>query len=302
MDKLVSVIIPTHGGGEFIQRVIDSVLNQTYKAVEILVVDDNGKGSVGQLETQSKLEKYKDYTNVKYIVHEANKNGSAARNTGICASKGEYLAFLDDDDEFNSQNIEKHVEMMERLSDEYGATYCDALKIRPGIKDEISAVNKSGDILLDFARDRVEIATSVIMIKRESMNYLEKWDESFRRHQDWEFVLRLLKRYKIQHVEYVGVVRHITQRHGAPNPDGYRDNRLHYLRKMQYIFDEFDSETQTAIYDSHYAEIGKEYFKKMKIRECIVWTNKTTHPWKNYISYFVAGYRYLKKKTGNKRG
>ena len=90
---LVSVIIPTHKGSENICRAVDSVLSQTYGSIEVIVVDDNGLGSEEQRKTEEAMGKYSGDSRVTYLTHKVNKNGSAARNTGLRASKGEYIAF-----------------------------------------------------------------------------------------------------------------------------------------------------------------------------------------------------------------
>ncbi len=92
MDRLVSVIIPTFGDPVRLTNAIDSVLAQDYKTVEIIVVDDNGEGTEYQIKTQKIIDECK---NVKYICHRFNKNGSAARNTGISVAEGYYIALLD---------------------------------------------------------------------------------------------------------------------------------------------------------------------------------------------------------------
>lgn len=107
IEDLVSVIIPTYGGAEFLSRCVDSVLSQTYKNIEIIVVDDNGLDTPKQKETAIAMKKYSSLSNVKYVCHEVNKNGSAARNTGVKNSNGEYIALLDDDDVFLPENNAK---------------------------------------------------------------------------------------------------------------------------------------------------------------------------------------------------
>ena len=93
IKNLVSVIIPTYGGAEYLSRCVDSVLAQTYANIEIIVVDDNGLNTPKQKETASVMSKYSSLKNVKYVCHEVNINGSAARNTGVKNSDGEYIAF-----------------------------------------------------------------------------------------------------------------------------------------------------------------------------------------------------------------
>ena len=100
MDKpLVSVVIPTYGGAEFLKRCVDSVLSQTYPNIEIIVVDDNGLDTPNQLLTAKVMAEYNNNASVKYVCHKVNINGSAARNTGFKNSKGEYIALLDDNRE-----------------------------------------------------------------------------------------------------------------------------------------------------------------------------------------------------------
>ena len=100
IEGLVSVIIPTFQRAKYIERAIDSVLNQTYKNFEIIVVDDNDQESEARKEMIKRMDKYSSDSRIIYIKHEKNKNGAAARNTGINVAKGEYITFLDDDDYF----------------------------------------------------------------------------------------------------------------------------------------------------------------------------------------------------------
>lgn len=108
---LVSVIIPTYARSQYICRAIDSVLNQTYKNIEVIVVDDNGENTENQLATFQTLKSYIDKEQITYITHKTNRNGSAARNTGIFNAKGEYICLLDDDDEFFPEKVEKQVQV-----------------------------------------------------------------------------------------------------------------------------------------------------------------------------------------------
>ena len=106
MEEKVSVIIPTYNRAESLKRAIDSVLNQTYKNVEIIVVDDNNPNTTYREENEKSIKKYYgENEKVKYIKHPENKNGAAARNTGIRNATGKYITFLDDDDYFMNNRI-----------------------------------------------------------------------------------------------------------------------------------------------------------------------------------------------------
>ncbi len=108
MNDLVSVIITTYKRSNIIERAIKSVINQTYKNIEIIVVDDNANELEERKKTENVVSKYK---NIVYIKNE-NKTGAAlSRNVGICRAKGEYIAFLDDDDEYREDKIEKQYKL-----------------------------------------------------------------------------------------------------------------------------------------------------------------------------------------------
>jgi glycosyltransferase involved in cell wall biosynthesis len=97
----VSVVIPTYNRASLVRQSIQSALNQTYKDLEVLVVDD---GSTD--ETYEAVKMYFEHPEVRYLRHEQNKGHQAARNTGIKNARGEYIAFLDSDDTWIPQKID----------------------------------------------------------------------------------------------------------------------------------------------------------------------------------------------------
>src|SRR5690348_13147078 len=102
----VSVIIPTHNRSDFLRNAITSVLNQTYQDFEIIVVDDGSTDNTSEVVANFSDER------ITFIRHDTNKGGSAARNTGILASKCDYIAFLDDDDEWLPDKLRKQMEIL----------------------------------------------------------------------------------------------------------------------------------------------------------------------------------------------
>ena len=106
----VSVIIPTYHRSECIVRAVDSVLSQTLQDIEVIVVDDNGKATDEGEKTAKIMAGYTNNPKVIYLRHDVNKNGAAARNTGIRNAAGEYISFLDDDDIYLPQRLELMVE------------------------------------------------------------------------------------------------------------------------------------------------------------------------------------------------
>jgi len=106
-DPLVSIVIPTYNCGRYVEEAVDSVLGQTYRNMEIIVVND---GSTD--DTESRLEKYKDRIR---IVSQANRGLSGARNVGIGLSTGEYVAFLDSDDRWLPGKLERQLACFQEL-------------------------------------------------------------------------------------------------------------------------------------------------------------------------------------------
>lgn len=196
MNKLVSVIIPTYKRSDFLLRTIDSVLNQTYSNIEIIVVDDNGVSTEFQETTQTRLQPLIDKGDILYIPHEVNKNGSAARNTGFRMSHGEYINFMDDDDTFEPQKIEKQVAILEQQS-ELGACYCNTTLKVNNKKDKIVVNNMEGNILSEVLSGKARFNTTTILFRRTVIASLNGFDESFLRHQDWELLVRFFRHYTI---------------------------------------------------------------------------------------------------------
>ncbi len=107
----ISVIIPTFKRSDFIDRAIDSVLLQTYKDIEVIVVDDNGDSPQRQ-STKNKLAKYEGDIRISYIQNERNLGGALARNVGIEAAVGDFVTFLDDDDVYLPDKLKVQYEEM----------------------------------------------------------------------------------------------------------------------------------------------------------------------------------------------
>jgi len=112
--SLVSVIIPTYYRNETLKNSIESVLNQRYEPIEIIVVDDSGEQHARPVT---------DGYDVTYIYHDSNKGANPARNTGIAEAEGEFVQLLDDDDRLECSKLTKQVELLKNR-DGYSVGYC----------------------------------------------------------------------------------------------------------------------------------------------------------------------------------
>ncbi|MFG6147465.1 glycosyltransferase family 2 protein [Halobacillus sp. B23F22_1] len=183
-ESKVSTIIPTYKRADMIARAVDSILNQTYKNVEVIVVDDNNPDTDYRRTTEAKMKDYEGDSRVKYIKHNKNRNGSVARNTGIRHATGKYLCFLDDDDYFFPLKIEKQVKYL-KSNPEYKAVYC-------GWKVGNRTIHpyRSGDLTYEQFIGNNIIDTNMIMIEKNIVEVFGGWDERLKRNQDVAFILR----------------------------------------------------------------------------------------------------------------
>lgn len=104
---LISVVVPTFERSNYLPRALDSILAQTWKNVEIVIVDDNIAGSKEELRTQEILKPYMEHSNIVYLKTSGQIGGGASRNYALSRCNGSYIAFLDDDDRFLPDKLEK---------------------------------------------------------------------------------------------------------------------------------------------------------------------------------------------------
>ncbi len=264
MDKpLVSVIIPTYGGAEYLKRCVDSVLAQTYPNIEIIVVDDNGLNTPNQLLTAKVMEEYKNVPSVKYVCHEVNINGSAARNTGVKNSKGEYIALLDDDDIFFPTNIEEHMKVLPNLDESFALTYCSGIDefTDTGVKRKMIKTF-TGQDLYAILMHYVTISSTTICIRRTAWESLGGFDETFKRHQDMEFTARVMAKYKVYALQHIGYKRFRIQRNLPKDPAVKKIYITHYLNRLMPIIDTLPKDKRKDVQIKNRFGICLAYLRK----------------------------------------
>lgn len=296
MNKLVSVIIPTYGGGQYLYRCVDSVLAQTYQDIEVIVVDDNGLGTPNQLLTQKVMDEYKDEPRVKYICHEVNKNGSAARNTGFGNSFGEYICLLDDDDEYYPEKVERQVNDLDANLD-CGLTYCQREMYVNGKRTSVKHAIKSDNYLYDLLIHKVGISSGTLMVRRSVWEQIGGFDESLRRHQDYEFTARVAAVCDIYPDDFLGLKKNIIRRNDAKNYKQAFEFRKKYIETVQPLLDKLDEKQKKFVIESNYLGIAAQALSggdiKTFFRIC-----KHVHVGMSGFKFFLAYFRtFLKKRS-----
>lgn len=245
----VSIIIPTYKRALTLDRAIESVLNQTYDNIEIFIIDDNNPDTIEREQTKEVMEKYSDNSKVIYLKHDRNKNGSAARNTGIKHSTGKYITFLDDDDEMFPEKLKSQVEKMEELDETWGACYTSYVKEMADGSFQRGTENREGNLIVEALMRTLYIyAGSNLMVRRNIVEEINGFDESFMRNQDLEFLVRILKNYKIAYVDTCGLLMHYDLRITSLSYERCMEIDNIFIEKFKPWIDELNSNEQYKVY------------------------------------------------------
>lgn len=265
----VSVIIPTYKRPLFLRRAIQSVLNQTYENIELIVVDDNNSDDDFRKETESLMNELKD-KRIRYIKHKRNKNGSAARNTGIRLATGKYITFLDDDDEFLPEKIEKQVQCMEQLDESWVGCYTLIKRYVNGKLIDKSIDSKSGDIYLDVFKNELFFNSgSNLLVRRSTAIDINGFDESFKRIQDLEFLIRIAEKGKIASIDTCLLKVHLEDRQNSVPSSKYIECVNHFFMSFEDKLNTLPSNEKKKVYISKNLEILKLYIYEKKIIDAI---------------------------------
>lgn len=185
----VSVIIPAYNAAKFIGEALNSAYSQTFSSFEVIVIND---GSLDTDDLERELKRYPE--GLRYIKQE-NRGAAAARNTGLRAAAGEFVAFLDADDTWLPNFLAKQLEFLKRSSADL--VYADALLSgesplagRTFMEVEPSRGEVTPENLLAV---KVTVLTSTVLARKKRIMEVGLFDETFRRGQDFDLWLRLAK-------------------------------------------------------------------------------------------------------------
>jgi len=203
----ISVIIPTYNRASLLARALNSVLNQTYRSIEVIVVDDGSQDG-----TEESVKRIND-KRIRYIKHEKNRGVSAARNTGIDKAKSNYIAFLDSDDEWLPDKLGKQIQVFKDLDSSYGVVYSDHkdLAERSGVSMTASKINRDGNIFYNLLRLLMFVSPTCCIVRRECFDMVGVFDEDININvrEDTDMFLRIAKLYKFKYVdECLAIVHH----------------------------------------------------------------------------------------------
>lgn len=181
--ELVSCIITTYNRPDLVTNAIESVLNQSYKNIELFIIDDHSS-----LPYEASIEKYIHLANVSYIKNGQNLKPSGSRNIGIELASGKYIAFLDDDDSWLPHKIERQVEILENNPQYLACTSSH-------IESESQITVDRG--IREFTLEHLMVENflgppSKMMVRKHLLDNIRFTIEA-RNGEDWDFYLKILQ-------------------------------------------------------------------------------------------------------------
>ena len=176
---------------------------------------------------------------------------------------------MDDDDIFYPEKIERQVRLLDSLPETYGATYCACDIYHNRKKVGETCVTKSGNILYECLSNKVQMASTSLLIRKSAYLSIGGFDESFRRHQDWEFRARFAAKYQFQADNFIGFRRILELRNSLNTPEIYKERREYYLKAMEPLINTLPPQQQKEIYVHHRMEVVLMSFKHKRYKAFI---------------------------------
>ena len=213
MREIITTIIPNYNRASTILSAVDSVLSQTYDKIEVIVVDDCSTDNSVEI-----LDGIRD-ERLKVIQLNDNKGACVARNVGVNNARGDYIAFLDSDDTWHKDKLEKQILFLKNSEyDSVASAYnYHSLNGKCKIRPKENAQNQR--LMPSFLAERNVVTTGTILAKKKCFNSI-KFDERLSRYQDWDLALQLSKMYKMG-FQNVPLLEMYEQKNSITNTTSY---------------------------------------------------------------------------------
>jgi glycosyltransferase involved in cell wall biosynthesis len=238
-----------------VPRAIESVLAQTYSDFELIVVDDASTDN-----TEATVRAYDD-DRMTYLAHQTNRHVSAARNTGIAHASGEYIAFLDDDDEWRPTKLKKQIDCLRTAGEEVAMAYCwmeyrdgetTVRRYRPQLR---------GDIFERAVGGQPIGGCSTLLVSAEAVDHVGGFDESLPRGNDGDFIRRVARFYEVEYVPEVLVHHYVNHEYGRITEET-TENIENAIRANKAKLEKFSAEL------AEQPKLKAEIYARLGLRHC----------------------------------
>ena len=246
-----SVIIPVYEQPELLRDALESVFQQTYKQFEVVVVDDNSKADIDRV--------VDEFPNARLVSHEQNLGAGAARNTGVKAAHGGFLAFLDADDTWKETKLEKQRRIFEKGCNKQGLVYTGFVQYELDGTEWKRYPDAKGKIYIDeLERDRVH-PTSTVMVRQDVLEEVGGFDTNLPSRQDYDLWIRITEHYEVGYVDEILVDKREQPDSISKDFDSRIEGDLAVFEKVKERAANFDFTTRSRIYSYHHHVIGRDY-------------------------------------------
>lgn len=264
MNKvLVSVVIPTYKRNDTLGRAIRSALAQTYRDLEVLVVDDNEGGSEYSIKVQEIINEIND-VRVRYITQIKHINGAEARNAGIRAAYGDWIAFLDDDDEWLPTKIEKQMKALSEQPDVMGAS-CYYNEYIDGKLFHSCPPYTTDNLNFKVFTRQIAMYTPTLIMRRDKLLEFGGFDNTLSRHQDLQMLVEFTHRNKMLVVEEILVNVYGDSLINRPSLEKIIQVKKEYFASVSDVFNSYNKKNQSLIKSAHYYEVAFAALKNRNI-------------------------------------
>ncbi|MBK8905708.1 MAG: glycosyltransferase family 2 protein [Anaerolineaceae bacterium] len=281
--KLLSVILPAFNAAPFINDAVTSLLNQTYKDIEIIVIDD------GSTDATDKV--ILPYRNLKYI-RQHNLGAASARNKGILEATGQYIAFIDADDLWLPDKTIAQVNYLQESGLKW--CYCDSYFSWFGKNDVIGKLSSvqgayHGDILIPYISNKFEIPLPSTVIDRSVFDTVGLFDEALRTEEHTDLWSRIAIHYPIGYIDQplVKIRKRVNSLSQTTSPEVTGDNRRYVLQKLLELAPEKIKPRYNELVAISYRYQGTHYLRRGEVSEARIcfWKASRLKPTK--IAFFI---------------
>lgn len=241
----VSVVIPTHNRSDLLKRAVNSVLKQSHKDLEVIIVSDGSTDDTS--EVISKFESLDQ--RVKSISYSPAQGANVARNKGIEISQSEYIAFLDDDDEWYLDKLEKQLNVFANDS-HIGLVYTGVNVIYVNEKEEYLSIGKAhGDLSKAIIKRNVIGTTSTVIVKKSILEEVGGFDSQLPAAQDYDLWIRVCQKTDVGVVPdpEIFYYNYTDKKQISSNIEKYEMARKRINEKYAYLFSKLSDEEKNNI-------------------------------------------------------
>lgn len=267
-ENSVSVVVPAYNRQKTIERAIVSALQQNYPVHEIIVVDDCSTDNTVQIVEEFACRD----SRVKLICHNTNKGAQAARNTGIRNATGEWIAFLDSDDEWLPTRLQAGFDLQEREGFKVIHSQCYITEGNDNNPRNMGIPSLSGNIYKELLKRPFPMFQG-LLVKRECLERIGYLDEAITSFQEWDTSIRLARHYEFGFVSEPLFIYHRCHSEDTISNDKYKDAEGYYQIVEKHA-DEIIKYAGTEALMNHYmitleklkALTAYEKFQQVKVK------------------------------------